>query len=154
MKKLSFGVVVFIGLLAMQMRAADLAPTSAPANRMNYRERYSVLAEHDIFLRDRSHHVSRPTSRPAFATPEQAFVLTGIVFEDGEFHAYLEDLARSTSMILRVGDAVARGQIADIQMDAVEYQGPGGATWIEIGNNLSGGEVESVSAARIAAAAS
>jgi hypothetical protein len=39
-------------------------------------------------------------------------------------------------------------------MDAVQYSGPGGPTWIGIGNNLSGGEVGSVSDARIAAAAS
>jgi hypothetical protein len=144
-------IVSAFGLMQSPTMAAA-TPTTMPV--VNYREHYGVLAEHDIFMRDRTRHVRTPTSRSGFATPEQAYVLTGIVFEDGEYHAYLEDLQRSQSMKVRIGDPVARGQISDIQMDALQYQGPGGSTWIGIGNNLSGGEVGSVSDARIAAAAS
>jgi hypothetical protein len=147
-------VLVVMSVMQSRGMAASTpnAPTTMPV--VNYRERYGVLAEHDIFMRDRTRHVRVATTRSGFATPEQAFVLTGIVFEDGEYHAYLEDLQRSESMKVRIGDAVARGQVGDIQMDALQYTGPGGSTWIGIGNNLSGGEVGSVSDARIAAAAS
>jgi hypothetical protein len=147
-------IVVAMGLLSSPGWAASAAsaPTTLPV--LNYRERYGVLAEHDIFMKDRRpREPRRDAPRSAFATPEQAYVLTGIVFEDGEYHAYLEDLQHGTSMKVRIGDAVARGQVGDIQMDALQYTGPGSSTWVGIGNNLSGGEVESISDARISAAA-
>jgi hypothetical protein len=156
MKRMMF-LIILVVLTQRGIFAADVAPTTAPApiNRMNFRERYGVLYEHDIFLRDRRRAPTRvATSRPMFETPEQAFVLTGIVFEDGEYHAYLEDLARGQSLKLRIGDSIARGQIEDILIDAIQYGWQGGEAWVGIGNNLTGGEVGSVSDARLRAAAS
>lgn len=131
------------------------AEASSPTRTYTYRDRYEVLSEHNIFLRERGRSRARSGySAPAPpATPEQTSVLTGIVFEDDQYYAYIEDMTRGTVQKLRVGDSVASGQIGDIQIDAIAYDHPGGRTWVDLGSNLTGAPVASVSAARISAVA-
>ncbi|WP_428937152.1 hypothetical protein [Fontivita pretiosa] len=134
---------------------AEAAPSTSPAAPYSYRERYGVLWERNIFLRERGRRerVDRDFRPAAPRLPEQSLVVTGIVFEDGEYRAYIEDVSRGTTLKLSVGDAVARGKVVGIEIDAVAYENYAGVTWIPIGSNLAGASVTSVSDARIAAAA-
>ena len=87
----------------------------------SYTDKYAILAEQNIFLRDRSRpNRSGPTSQGAPATPEQLLTLTGVVFEDGQYRAYLEDLRSGRVQRLSEGDSVARGRISQIDIDAIE----------------------------------
>src|SRR6266516_2732085 len=91
--------------------------------RESYNDRYAVLSERNIFLRDRSRPPpsEAPTTR-ATHPPEQDFVLTGVVYEAEGFRAYIEDLVNSSVVKISVGEGVARGRIASIAIDAVAYE--------------------------------
>lgn len=129
-----------VSCLLVEAGAAEPAPS-----REDYRGRYGVLSEHNIFLRDRGRRrqPEQPTSRPVYTPPpvEDSFVLRGVVWEDGAYRAYVESLAGGTVLKLGVGDAVAGGRVASIEMDAIEYeQVARKPARIEIGQTLSGGD--------------
>lgn len=120
--------------------------SAAPASASEPDERYQVLVDQNIFMRQRGRRTSSPattspTSRPAARTPEQSLVLTGVVFEDGEFRAYFEDLGKSSVVRVSNGDAIARGTVAAIMIDAVAYESDDGVRWIEFGQDLTGGSM-------------
>ena len=129
--------------------AAD-SPTTAPSAppaalpnwpiRQNYRENYSVLSEHNIFLKDRVRREDRPSAtQPAPRTAEQNYVLTGVVMEGAEPRAYFEDLNRGSLVKVGIGDTLARGRITGIDIDAVAYDhGERGLTWVQVGRDLTG----------------
>ena len=78
------------------------------------------------------------------ATPEQLLTLTGVVFEDGQYRAYLEDLRADASSGSRKA-ILSRGRISQIDIDAIEYEtGSSGSsnnaqrTWVEVGSDLTG----------------
>jgi hypothetical protein len=115
-------------------------------SRESYRDSYGILSERNIFLRDR--HRSRsgrdePSSRPAPPPrlPEETLVLTGVVFEEGECRAYVENMENGSVIKLRIGEPVSRGIVSHIQIDAIEYEQAGRRTWIEIGRSLTGAAV-------------
>jgi hypothetical protein len=119
-----------------------------------FNDQYGIITERNIFLRDRR---SRDDERPrggnrVVLTPEQTFVLTGVVLEDDEYHAYLEDVTRRTIQKMTVGTSIARGTIAAIDIDAIAYESNGKVTWINVGSNLTGSAVGSVSDERVNAA--
>jgi hypothetical protein len=114
-----------------------------PSNRSpDYRERYAILAERNIFLKERR----RPGSNdgpprfdgPREPRPEQTFALTGIVEEEGQFRAYFENLRNPSFTRVSLGDPIARGKVTAIALDAVEYEQDGQRRWIEIGHDLTG----------------
>jgi hypothetical protein len=120
-----------------------------------FAEQYSIITERNIFLRDRRSRETQQDWRSrttAPRTPEQTYVLTGVVFEDDEFHAFMEDVTRRTIQKLTVGTPIARGRIAAIDIDAVAYESNGQVTWVNVGSNLTGTSVGSVSEERVNAA--
>lgn len=141
---LPLSLVLFASLCA----AAD--PETRPASKPSapsYRERYGVLGEGNIFIRDRWKPAYRPTirePRPAGPPPERSYLLTGIVREEETFRAYIEDTAARKILRLAVGDTVARGRISEIDGDGITYEADGQLTWIRIGRDLSGGEIAGV----------
>jgi len=136
-------------LVAATIYAADPAapaPTPAPG-KVNYNDRYNVLSERNIFLRERGKptrsnytastrdSASYQNSRPPI---EAAFVLTGIVLEEGQYRAYVEDTSTGRVHRLAVGDSVARGHVLEIEIDAIAYDLNGQGTWITPGSDLRG----------------
>jgi hypothetical protein len=120
-----------------------------------FNEQYSIITERNIFMRDRrsrNDERDRGSRSGPPRTPEQTYVLTGVVIEDDEFHAYLEDVTRRTSQKFTVGAPLARGKIAAIDIDAIAYESNGHVTWVVVGSNLTGAAVGSVSDERINAA--
>jgi hypothetical protein len=140
---------VFAAATIFAADSAAPAPTSAnpPAKPPNYNERYGVLSERNIFLRERGVRPARSygaTSRDSSSyqatrpPPEAAYVLTGIVLEDGLYRAYVEDTSTGRVHRLAVGDSIARGHVLEIEIDAIAYDLNGRGTWITPGSDLRG----------------
>ena len=127
-------------ILASAMLLSGPARAADPPRRENYAEHYAVLADHNIFLRDRSVRSlgNSATSRPA-ALPEESLILTGVVFEDDGFRAYVEEGSRIQR--LGLGDAVGRGRVSEIALDEIEYEQGSQHTWIAVGCNFLGKSV-------------
>jgi hypothetical protein len=141
-------IVMTVATLLPAEGATTSWPQSRPSSE-SYRDRYGVVSERSIFLKERgrpassrSEHRDHRDSSPRRA--EDSFILTGIVFEDGEFRAYLENTDNSSVFKLRVGEPVARGVVTQIQIDGLEYQSGSQRTWIEIGRRLTGAQMSSV----------
>jgi hypothetical protein len=124
--------------------------TGRPGSRDAYREQYAILADRNIFVKERSRIVpsgrngdgrgGRDTPRDVPRQPpaESSYILTGIVLEDGQVHAFVEDMKAGKVLRLSRGDAVARGQIIDISIDAVQYLAGGQMVWVELGRDFTG----------------
>jgi hypothetical protein len=137
--------------------SSSAAPASASASSAN---RYDVLVENNIFLKDRrsagrptTDASTRPVARPS--TPEQSVYLTGVIFEDGAFRAYFENQAEGAPVLrVSVGDAIARGRVVEIAIDSLAYASTDGRLqWVEIGNDLTGTPRPAAGAAGAAGAA-
>ncbi|HYO09327.1 MAG TPA: hypothetical protein VER17_10180 [Tepidisphaeraceae bacterium] len=140
---------------AARIPSTGPAQSSAPpqnnprGQRVSYNDRYGIIAERNIFLRDRRAAAAAArggagggaTSQPTQGRPtgERALVLTGVAVELDGLRAYLEDLERGTVVKVSVGDALARGRVSAIEIDAMQYQNPAGQlTWITVGDDLTG----------------
>ena len=116
-----------------------------PTSQRNYLDRYGLLEQRNIFLRDRSRPAPTQRSLPSAATqparrPEQMLVLTGIVIEANGFHAYVEDNSATPPKILRVapGADLGSGRVIAIDIDAIAYEHAGNSKWINVGSDLTG----------------
>jgi hypothetical protein len=130
-------------VLLPALAAAASPPAGPPTARPAQWEKYRVLSERNIFLRNRA---KPPSSRfaPSAAAAAAArsghdrVVLTGIIQQGGDYVAFLEDTRTGKTSMVQVGDPVAAGRLAAITLDAVEYACDGNTTRIPIGCNLTG----------------
>lgn len=120
--------------------------TNSPSVRVpEYNERYAVLSQKNVFLRNRrSFSSGRPggnggnsSSQNTPRTPEQSYILTGIAIQDGRNVAFIE--GGGTVQRLEIGSDIARGRIVTIELDYLEYESNGRRTRVDIGRNLAGG---------------
>src|SRR5688572_25764016 len=70
----------------------------------SYSDRYTVLSERNIFLKDRTQPSTRPTAspRPSPSDPERTNVLRGVVVEEDGYRAYVENNSIGTVSRLAV----------------------------------------------------
>lgn len=154
-------VIAAVSLLAQTQPASQpatrpepQAEPSRPASR-DFSQRYGVLIDNNIFLRERGRPAwpppprREPTTQPAAPAPteEQSFALLGVVFEGDDFRAYFESLRDASIIRVEPGDALARGRVLEMQADAVAYESDGRVIWIEVGQDLTGSLSRSASAA-------
>ena len=106
---------------------------------------YKIVVERNMFSRQRGPRIIRqrqqrtvPTLPPA-PDPESYVVLKGIVQEDGEFIAFLEDTQSGQILRVRQGDSVVRGKIKSLSLDSIEYEFEDKTTTVTMGLNLQGG---------------
>lgn len=158
------GATAVIALSASAAVAAEVTPSRAPAATTqttvpSYRERYTVLSDRNIFVRERYKIVKeadqerrdqrRGSSNDAPRPPMEAgFVLTGVVLEEGLYRAYVEDSSASRILRLANGDPVANGHVVAIAIDAIAYEANGQTKSIAIGCDLTGTPI-SLSTTRI-----
>jgi len=111
-------------------------------------DKYKVLAERNLFLRNRTRPVKRsdPGKPRPPANPELDIVLTGIIQSGTEFIALIEDNGSGVTTEVRAGGKVAAGLLKDITLDYVEYEVKGNLRKIKLGMNLAGGESSRTSA--------
>jgi hypothetical protein len=118
--------------------AAD--PNAAP--QPNSWASFDIILKRNIFSRQRM--APRPASETvetprAMPNPESYYMLKGVVQENDEFIAFIEDTQNSTVLRLRRGDPVARGTIKTLTLDGLEYQMEDKATVVPLGRDLEGG---------------
>ena len=134
--------IAFLLLQAAACFAA--APTTSPTNgtsRESFSDKYATVVDHNIFLRERGRreHTSQPTTQPREPAPEELVWLSGVAMEPEGFRAYIEDVSGSYAVKkLAPGDAIARGKVTVIEIDAIEYEAGGQRTWITIGSDFTG----------------
>jgi hypothetical protein len=139
------GVAASIGLAALAAPATR--PASPAPARPARLDDFSVLWEHNIFLKNRRPpRIYTPqTSRGSengggFSRrrPEQQWALTGVFSQEGHFVAFLENSTTFETSKLAVGDPILQGKIAEVGIDYMEYDVAGKRTRVEIGHNLVG----------------
>jgi hypothetical protein len=104
--------------------------------------KYQLILERNIFSRNRR-LVRRPEDdREAppvvVPDPETHFLLKGIVQENNEFIAFVEDTQGGTVLRLNRDDPVARGTIKALNLDGIEYQFEDRITAVKLGCDLEG----------------
>jgi len=100
---------------------------------------YSVLAERNIFARDRGRREPPQTQGPRPpAQVRTTIVLTGVVKRGDVFTAFLEDVVTNETRKVQVGEAVDGGKVTKIEIDHIDYEKGGKTTKVEIGADLTG----------------
>jgi len=129
-----------LGLLVTLLPAAGLGQNSA--ERQDSWAKYEVILQRNMFSRQRGFAQRRDTERDrtvVVPNPESYLLLKGIVQEDGQFIAFLEDTRSSTVLKVRQGDPVARGAVKSLTLDSIEYEFAEETTTVHIGQDLEGG---------------
>jgi hypothetical protein len=132
-------------------------PATGPVNPLA--SQYSVLMNRSIFIKGsqrvrddfayRNGNDAGATSRPAqdttaassSATAESHLVFSGVTLEDDRADALIEDVNTGSQMIVRSGEPLARGKVADINFDYMDYVTDGKTLRIAVGQNLEGNGV-------------
>ena len=65
-------------------------------------------------------------------------MLIGVVFEDGRFRAWFENLRGQPTTRAVVGDPIANGIVEQVYLDAIAYLVDGEIIWVDIGQDLTG----------------
>ena len=105
--------------------------------------KYEIILQRNIFSRNRQ--AFRPQEsreepqQVAMPNPESYYVLKGIVQEDSEFIAFVEDKRGGGILRLRQGDEIARGVIKALNLDTLEYEMGDQVTTVRLGSDLEGG---------------
>ncbi len=104
-------------------------------------DNYRVLVEQNIFSRQRGRSLDRDDSKPrevAAPAPESYFVLKGIVRQNEDYVAFLENTRMGETIKARVGDSIARGRLKSLTLDNIEFELDANIIKIGIGDNLQG----------------
>ncbi len=139
-------VILWPAALAMGL---VLAAGAVSVRGQNASEQEDVWARYDIILRRNIFSRNRQAFRPREATeepqqvampnPESYYILKGIVQENDEFIAFVEDKRNGGVLRLREGDSVARGLIKALNLDTLDYEMGDQVTSIRLGSDLEGG---------------
>jgi hypothetical protein len=104
--------------------------------------KFDIISQRNMFSRQRVPFrpqepvVERPRVMP---NPESYFLLKGVVQENGQFIAFVEDKQSGSVLRLREGDRVARGTVKSLNLDALEYQLGDKTVTVNLGLDLEGG---------------
>jgi hypothetical protein len=104
------------------------------------RQKYDVLVERNMFSRQRGNARRLRPGPEVVPPPERFLVLTGIVRQNGEYLAFIEDTKKGTVTRARAGDAVLDGQVSSVALDAIEYKKENSTVTVKLGQNLEGGD--------------
>jgi hypothetical protein len=139
------------------------APAASPLelalhlpNSQQYSTSYKILLQRSIFARDHRSSWIAPGSRgpgdaggpngangirraPAPPDPEELLALRGVGIEDGLATAFVEDTGSRRTQSLHVGDTIAKGRVAGIQLlDGIDYRSGAKLLHVHIGETLKG----------------
>ncbi len=129
-------------------KQAEPGPAPAPMARRPRNERgeqwakYNLILDRNMFSRTRQkpllpgEMVERPKVVP---NPESYFLLKGVVQEDNQFIAFVEDKRTGTVLRLHEGDTVARGLVKSLNLDGLQYQFQDKAIPVTMNSDLEGG---------------
>jgi hypothetical protein len=107
-------------------------------------ENYRIILERNIFSRQRGPRIDlsrgRQVEAPPPPNPESYHILKGIVQQNGVFIAFIENTQLGQILKVREGDSVARGKVANFNLDTIEYQYEDKKFTVAMGNDLEGGK--------------
>jgi len=104
---------------------------------------YRILLTRSIFA---ANHMVLDQRPGQFGGPERQLALRGVSLDDGVYSAFIEDTISHSVLRVVSGQAIARGLIAEITLDALRYQREGSKTEVKIGQTLEGFPAPSTSA--------
>ena len=146
-----------LSLMVLLAAPITLAQDSSGANETDSWDRYRVLSERNIFVRDRgvlseSRPVPEQTARAIDDDDSDRYLLlTATVQRGRESIAFVEDTRSGETIKVRPGDPIGKGKLVKITLDYIEYEREGNnTTQIEIGSSLAGLTVSPVSIATAA----
>jgi len=123
-------------LLLAALAAGAFAEGAKPSN-PSWND-YRGVIRNNMFLKNRVNVASDATGGVQALTPTQGTVLTGVVHQDGQYIAFLEDIRTNAMTKAQVGDTVCDGRISHITMDSIDFEHDKVSTHVEIGKNLEG----------------
>jgi len=133
-----------LSLLILLAAPIALALDSSEANETDSWDRYRVLSERNIFVRDRgglreSRPVPEQTARAIDDDDSDRYLLlTATVQRGRESIAFVEDTRSGETVKVRMGHPIGRGKLVKITLGHVEYEREGTTTRIKIGSSLVG----------------
>jgi len=129
-------------------KRAEPSQAPAPMARRSRSDRgeqwakYNLIVDRNMFSRTRQGPQperlvdDRPKVVP---NPESYFLLKGVVQEDNQFTAFVEDKRTGSVLRLREGDTVARGLVKSLNLDGLQYQFQEKTISVTMGSDLEGG---------------
>ena len=146
MKKNCNRLAIVILMTAVLGAALTLSPTAGlgqtTVEQQSPWTRYEVILERNMFSRQRGFARQRrdePGQVAAVPNPESYLLLKGVVQENGQFIAFLEDTRSNSVLRLQTGAQVARGVIKSLTLDSIEYAFGERTITVRIGQDLEGG---------------
>ena len=147
---LVLGPTVAYSQRSSRQRVSRTARSVAPvdpnqAAKPNSWESFNLVLTRNIFSRTRiawrpRQEEEQPRATVVTRNPEAYFVLKGVVQENDDFYAFVENSQDGTSLQVRRGDPVARGTIKTLTLDGLEYQMEGkDPVVVRVGYDLEGG---------------
>jgi hypothetical protein len=103
--------------------------------------KYNLILQRNMFSRKRVPIRlvnDQPDPPKIIPNPESYFLLKGVVQENNQFIAFVEDKQTGSVLRLRQGDRVARGTIKSLNLDGVEYELADKTTAVSMGFDLEG----------------
>ena len=104
---------------------------------------YRILLNRSIFA---ANHMVLDQRPGQLGGSEGQLALRGVSLDDGVYSAFIEDTISHSVLRVAAGQAIARGLIAEITLDALRYQREGSKTEVKIGQTLEGFPAPSTSA--------
>ncbi len=139
-------IVIGILMTAVLGSVLTLSPTAGlgqtTVEQQSPWTRYEVILERNMFSRQRGFARQRrdePGQVAAVPNPESYLLLKGVVQENGQFIAFLEDTRSNSVLRLQTGAQVARGVIKSLTLDSIEYAFGERTITVRIGQDLEGG---------------
>ena len=140
--------VLFAAAAMAEQQPAN--PVIAPTDSW---DKYRVLTERNIFVKNRSHRSeghgelaggsgasSETTKDPALEAnvDDRSVILTGVVQQGEDWVAFLEDTRTGRTTRARIGHALGDGTVAAIAFSGIEYYRGTARKTVAIGQNLAG----------------
>ena len=133
--------VTFAGLLLLCLGCASAFGETQQSTAPSW-EKYKVIVERNIFLRQRSNYSRRPefthTTEMPMERPRSPVVLTGIIRQGNEHIAFLENTSTGVTLRVAAGSEYADGRIARIELDHIDYEKDDKTVTVPVGSNLQG----------------
>jgi hypothetical protein len=129
-----------IWLLAAICIAGPVVSAADQSGADTSRQKFDVLVERNMFSRQRGAASKSRSGQEVVPPPEHFVVLTGLVRQNGEYFAFLEDSKKGTVTRVHAGDAVLDGRVSSVALDAIEYTKESGTLKVKLGQNLEGGD--------------
>ncbi len=140
LRKIISNYKIFVFMLLL-LAGVSFALSAERGDDAQFWDNYRVLVEQNIFSRQRGQALRRDDSKPKeppAPAPESYFVLKGIVRQNEEYVAFLEDTRMGETIRARAGDSIATGRLKSLTLDNIEFEMGTDTIEVRIGDNLQG----------------